>query len=260
MKQAKTGNFQNFKSQLSDYKRSDEVGVLQRDFILMIRRIDELIRENYKKQLVIKDTEYRALQSQVEPHFLYNTFSSINYLAKTGRNQDVSTLIMSLSELLRASISKKPVIFLEEEIQLLNCYINIQKVRYADRANFIIDIDRRHLQYVVPRMILQPLVENSIKYGMENMLGVCTIRVYSENVGENFRLVVEDNGPGMSPDFAAKLNRFEVKPTGTGIGLKNISDRVKSLYGDQYGIEVTSREQERHHITRVAITIPKRGE
>lgn len=256
MKQAETGNFQNFKSELSDYKRSDEVGVLQRDFILMIRRIDELIRENYKKQLVIKDTEYRALQSQIEPHFLYNTFSSINWLAKTGRNKDVSMLIMSLSELLRASISKKPVIFLEEEIKLLTCYINIQKVRYDDRADFIINIDSRHLQYVVPRMILQPLVENSIKYGVENMLGICQIRVYSEDGGNSFTLIVEDNGPGMSLDFVEKLNRFEVEPTGTGIGIKNISDRIKNLYGDGYGLKAASGGG----VTRVAITIPKRGE
>lgn len=253
MQYAENGDFQTSQTGLSDCDRSDEIGVLQSKFVMMILRIRKLIQDNYQKQLLIKDAEYRALQSQIEPHFLYNTFSSINWLAKMGRNEDVSTLIMSLSGLLRATLGKKKIIFLEEEVQLLYSYINIQKVRYADRAEFFVDINPRHMQYLVPKLILQPIVENSIKYGVENMLDVCQIRVYSVDAGDNMKIIVQDNGPGMDPDFVEKLNRFESKPKGTGIGLLSVNDRIKQMYGEKYGLVIES-----HGGVKVTIVMPKR--
>jgi len=256
MKQAETGNFQNVKAELLNYDRTDEVGYLQKDFLKMIRKINTLIEENYEKQLIIKDTEYKALQSQIEPHFLYNTLSSINWLSRTGKCEEISELVISLGGLLRASISKTAAILIEEEVQLLEYYINIQKVRYQDRAQFSVNIDKNHFQYIVPRMILQPIVENSIKYGVENMLEICNISVESSDEGENIKIVITDNGPGMNEEFLQRLRRFDVETKSTGIGLKNIDDRLKIVFGKKYGLYFDSQTGKG---TTVTITIPKRG-
>ena len=110
MKQVETGNFQNVKADLSDYRRGDEVGILQKDFLLMVQRINQLIKQNYEKQLTIQETKYKALQSQINPHFLYNTLSSISWLSKDGRVDEVSRMVLSLSNLLRASVNE-PLFF-----------------------------------------------------------------------------------------------------------------------------------------------------
>jgi two-component system sensor histidine kinase YesM len=255
MKQAERGDFQNVKEDLNDYDRTDEIGYLQKDFLKMIRKIEKLIEENYEKQLVIKDTEYKALQSQIDPHFLYNTLSSVNWLARTGSCEEISELVLSLGSLLRASISKTSVISLKEEAQLLEYYINIQKLRYQDRAEFCITIKEEHLQCFVPKMILQPLVENSIKYGVENMLEICRISVTTVDKGDTFDIVVKDDGPGMEQDFLEKLRNFEVETKGTGIGLKNIDDRLKIIFSKEFGIQIDSAPGVG---TTVTINIPKR--
>lgn len=256
MKQAETGDFQNVEGELFDYDRTDEVGYLQKDFLKMIQKINQLITENYEKQIIIKDTEYKALQSQIDPHFMYNTLSSVNWLARTGKCEEVSEIVISLGNLLRASISKTSVILLRDEIQILEDYINIQQYRYKDRAVFSIDIDESHYGYAVPRMILQPIVENAIKYGIEEMLEICTISVYSKDDGENIKIVVQDNGPGMDEEFLDRVRRFEVQTNSTGIGLKNINDRLKILFGNEYGLIIESRKKVG---TKVTVCIPKRG-
>ena len=256
MKQAETGDFQNVKDELFDYDRTDEVGYLQKDFLKMIRQINKLIKENYEKQIVIKDTEYKALQSQIDPHFMYNTLSSVNWLARTGKNEEISSLVISLGNLMRASIGKTPVIPLKEEVQLLRYYINIQNFRYQDRAEFTIRSDPKHDRCIVPKMILQPIVENSIKYGVEQMLEICRISVYSVDEGENISIAIEDNGPGMEEEFLERLRKFDVQAKGTGIGLKNIDDRLKIQFGKEFGLTIDSKAGIG---TKVTIHMPKRG-
>lgn len=255
MKQAETGEFQNLKEELFDYDRADEVGCLQKDFLKMIQKINGLIRENYEKQLMIQDTKYRALQSQIEPHFLYNTLSSINWLSRAGKNQEISQMVVALSSLLRVSINQKPVVRLGEETRFLEYYIHIQKIRYEGRVLFQIRIPEDHLQYIVPCMILQPIVENSIKYGVEDMLDVCTISVSSMDIGSDIQIVVQDNGPGMGAELLEKLRNFEVTPRGNGIGLLNINERLQILFGEKYGLSIESQSGAG---TIVTIRMPKR--
>lgn len=256
MKKVENGNFQNVRSELHDYERTDEVGSLQKNFLNMIDKINILIKENYEKQLIIKDTEYKALQSQINPHFLYNTLNSINWLAKDGKIEEVSVLVVSLGDLLRASISKQSMVILSDEINLLKCYINIQKMRYEERIDFSLSINEEYLNILVPKMILQPIVENSIKYCVENMLKVCRITVVSYDAGKNVKIVISDNGVGMDIDYLERLRKFEVVTKETGIGLKNIDERCKMLYGDEYGLTIDS---EIGKGTSITITIPKRG-
>lgn len=255
MRQAETGDFQNLKEELFDYDRTDEVGCLQKDFLKMFQKINRLIQENYHSQMVIQDTKYRALQSQIEPHFLYNTLSSINWLAMAGKNEEISQMVLALSGLLRAAINQKPVVSLDEEVQLLEYYVYIQKIRYEGRVLFHIEIPEAHRGYRVPGMILQPIVENSIQYGVENMLGVCTISVYSEDAGDDIRITIRDNGPGMDADLLEKLRRFELKPRGTGIGLRNIHERLRILFGPEYGLQIESQSGRG---TQVTFQVPKR--
>jgi two-component system sensor histidine kinase YesM len=149
---------------------NDEIGQLDHDFNVMINRINELINENYVKQLLIKETELKTLQSQIRPHFLYNTLASINGLAKMNGQDRISAMVKSLSNLLRCSIKNKEIVItIGEELKLLNAYITIQKIRYGERLNFSIDVDESFLEYSTIKLTLQPIVENSITYGLENL-------------------------------------------------------------------------------------------
>lgn len=254
---AETGDFQNLKEDLFDYDRSDEIGCLQNDFLKMFRKINRLIEENYRKQLTIQDTKYRALQAQMEPHFLYNTLSSVNWLAMAGKDAEVSQVVIALSSLLRAAIHQKPAVLLGEEVRLLEYYMDIQKIRFEDRIAFHIQIEPAHRLYIVPCMFLQPIVENSIKYGMDHMLETCVIGVRSEDAGEDIRIIVEDNGPGIPADRLEKLRRLEVVPMGSGIGLRNIDERLHILFSGHYRLQIDSQVGKG---TRVTIQIPKKGE
>lgn len=256
MKQAEHGDFQNIQAELFDYDRTDEVGYLQKDFIKMIRKINVLITEDYRKQLIIKDTEYRALQSQIDPHFLYNTLSTVSWLARTGKTEQISQVTISLGNLMRASISQTSVIQLRDEVDMLQDYINIQRLRYEDRVVFEVDIHEEHLQYAVPKMVLQPIVENAIKYGAEEMLDVCHIRVYSYEEQDRVTVVIEDDGPGLDAKTLCSLRTMTYKPKGTGIGLKNIDDRLKMLFDETSGLRFESGPQVG---MKVSFSIPKGG-
>jgi two-component system sensor histidine kinase YesM len=239
------------------FARSDEMGYLQKRFYIMISRINDLIEENYDKQLIIKDTEYKALQAQINPHFLYNTLSSINWIARANNQQSISMMVESLSGLLRSSIGNmEAVISIREEILLLENYINIQKFRYIDRLQFVVEIDEGYKEYRIPKLTLQPIVENAIRHGLENMLDVCKIKITAQDDSGVLVLTVMDNGPGMEAGFLDKLRKHEVEPKSMGIGLKNINERLKLLFGEPYGLEYESKPGDG---TKVFITLPLRS-
>ena len=220
----------------------------------MIQQIDELIHENYSKQLTIKETEFKALQAQINPHFLYNTLESINWLAKGNGQTQISKMVEALGYLLRNSISlKKPLITIEEELNIVKSYIIIQKYRFEERLEFTIEVDSAVLGIEIPKLTVQPLVENAIHYALEPMIDPCKIRIYSIVTNEEFQLIIEDNGPGMDPDILEKLKRGEVKTRGQGVGLSNINDRIKLAYGEKYGVVIESATGEG---TKIIIGIP----
>lgn len=237
--------------------RSDEVGYLQKRFYIMISRIRDLIEENYNKQLIIKETEYKALQAQINPHFLYNTLSSINWLARSNNQQSISLMVESLSGLLRSSIGNMgAVITIREEIQLIENYITIQKIRYSDQLRFAVKIDENFNEYRLPKLTLQPIIENAIRHGLEKMLDVCEIKVTARVESGNLIITVADNGPGVDAEFLEKMRKYEVEAAGTGIGLKNINERLKLLFGEPFGLEYDSKPGEGMN---VYITVPARS-
>ncbi|MCL6590758.1 MAG: sensor histidine kinase [Firmicutes bacterium] len=238
--------------------RADEIGDLQRDFDIMIQKINVLIKENYTKQLIIKDTQFKALQAQINPHFLYNTLESINWLAKMNHQQEISQIVESLGKLLRNAISNKAqLITLKEEIELLLNYITIQRIRFGERLDFRLEIEDKWQGIFIPKLSLQPLVENSINYGLEQIPGVCRITVKSIDMGDDLCLVIEDNGPGLDPLILDKLDCGNIQPKGLGIGLKNINDRLKLIFGESFGINISGTTGSG---ARIMVRIPKTEE
>ncbi len=254
MKRVEKGEFELEETDVPGANRMDEIGHLHRDFEIMVRKINTLIREDYTKQIVIKDAQLKALQAQINPHFLYNTLESINWLAKVNKQKSISLMVESLGSLLRSAISsKEKVITLSEELALLESYITIQKIRYENRLEFRMEVDGRVKACKIPKLTLQPIVENSINYGLEKMLDACRISVRSVCGEGSFEIVIEDNGPGIEEELLQKLQTGELEPKGFGIGLKNIDHRLKLIFGGQYGISVENKPEEG---TRVSIKIP----
>ncbi|WP_134684098.1 cache domain-containing sensor histidine kinase [Brevibacillus migulae] len=246
------------RSQRSKPMQMDEIGLLHSNFNLMIQRINELIRENYTKQLVIKETEFKALQAQIKPHFLYNTLESINWLAKINQQVQISRMVESLGFLLRSSISpKEPMITLAEEIELIQHYVTIQSYRFEDRLHFTMEIPQEVRDCYLPQFTLQPLLENAIQYALEPMIEPCTIRIKTILEEDGFTLVVMDDGPGMDQEYLEQWEKRSGQTKGQGIGLTNIDERIKLSFGEAYGIKL---ESERGKGTRVHVMLPyKRG-
>lgn len=254
MKIVETGDFESARNYLTLEERNDETGQLQKEFDTMLERINELIQENYEKQLLIKDTSYRMLRAQINPHFIYNTLNTINWMVKWKKNDEVSRLIVEFGKLLRSSLSGEPFATVAEEAELAEGYIAIQTYRYQSRADFIVEKSGELEKYQTPRMILQPLVENAIYYGIEDSLEKCTIRVTVREEPDSILYRVEDSGPGMTPETLQAVRDGTVKSKGNGIGLANIRERLKLLFEDsEFMIDSISGKG-----TRVEIHIPKK--
>ncbi|MCL6604018.1 MAG: sensor histidine kinase [Paenibacillus sp.] len=236
----------------------DEVGLLQRNFRLMIVRINSLIKENYSNQLIIKETEFKALQAQINPHFLYNTLDSIHWLAKKNKQEQISQMVVSLGFLLRSSISlKRNVITIAEELGIVDHYITIQKYRFRERLDMRVNVGEEFYLALIPKLTLQPLLENAIQYALEPMIQPCCIQLSAWCEEDKLVLAIEDNGPGMTEAFLQQMLRGEVKTRGTGIGLLNIQERIKLAFGNDYGLRVISGEGTG---TRVEVLIPLQKE
>ncbi|MBB6670146.1 sensor histidine kinase [Cohnella nanjingensis] len=258
MKLAERGNFAeaNLLPEGDQPVAMDEIGLLHRTFRLMIERIQALITENYSNRLLLKETEFRALQAQINPHFLYNTLESINWLAKVNRQSQISQMVEALGFLLRNSINlKQPILTLAEEIDIVNSYVVIQKYRFEERLDFTLDVPDRYLQRRIPKLTLQPLLENAVQYALEPSIGTCkiSIRACEADEGDDWLVAIKDDGPGMAPDTLTRLRSGELAAKGRGIGLGNIDERIKLAFGERYGIRIDS---EPGRGARVLILLP----
>ncbi|WP_239615974.1 cache domain-containing sensor histidine kinase [Cohnella mopanensis] len=260
MKMAEKGNFAGAHLQTADDSpmSMDEMGLLHRTFRLMVERINTLITENYANQLLIKETEFRALQAQINPHFLYNTLESINWIAKVNKQTQISNMVESLGFLLRNSINmKEEILTLGEELEVVRSYVTIQKYRFDERLDFKLEVPDYLLSRKLPKLTLQPLLENAIQYALEPTIGTSRIVVRAELTKEGLIILVEDDGPGMPHDTLALLRNGEMKAKGKGIGLLNIDERIKIAFGEQYGIRIDSAADTG---TRVLIALPREEE
>ncbi|CAI6086678.1 sensor histidine kinase [Cohnella sp. JJ-181] len=244
MRLAERGNFEeaNLLSMDTASVPRDEVGLLHRSFRIMIERINTLITENFKSRLLVKETEFKALQAQINPHFLYNTLESINWMAKINRQPQISQMVEALGHLLRNSISLgDPLIPLREELALVESYVTIQKFRFEERLEFETDVPEALKGRLIPKLSLQPLLENAINYAVEPSMSPCRIVLRASASEEGLLLLsVEDAGPGMDPRMLERLRSGEARGQGRGIGLLNIDERIKIAFGETYGIRVES--------------------
>lgn len=228
-----------------DISCDDEIGRLGLSFNKMVKEINRLIEEVYVKQYLIKDAEFRTLKAQVNPHFLYNTLESINWMAKMGDCQGVSKMVTTLGKFLRYSISSKgDIITVQEDIEQIDNYLKLQKMRYGEKFNAKIDIEEKVYHKKILKFLIQPLVENAIVHGLEKKRGpgMLTIRGFMENLNICFEII--DDGVGMQSSISK----------GEGLGMKNVDKRIKIHYGDDYGISFQSKDG----LTCVKVVIPSK--
>ena len=239
MQIVENGDFDKAREFLGNSTQKDEIGLITQEFKVTLDKIDHLIQENYKKQILLKDTKYKMLQAQINPHFLYNTLNSIHWMIRSKKNDEAAEMTVALGTILRSALNKQPYVTIEEELECLRKYMTIQKYRYRKRLEFSMECDVSGC-YMIPHMTLQPLVENSIYHGVEKMLKPCTIDVKIEEDKEGIIISVSDNGPGMTGEELEAVRNFTAETKGHGIGLKNIYERLKMAFDDKADFHINS--------------------
>lgn len=217
----------------------DEIGLLNAAFNSMRRRINDLIHEVRVISEKEKEAEVRALQAQINPHFVYNSLDTINWMAIERDQHDISSMIAALSDIMRYAIRPgEPYIALEEELKWAQNYAYLQKMRFEDRFDIHFQVDKALLRQRVPRLFLQPYLENSILHGMEHIEegGLITVTVLPDMGTGGIRVELLDNGSGIKED---ELHSIMLRRT-HGIGIYNLDDRLKLEYGSEYGVSIRS--------------------
>ena len=226
----------------------------------MVEELQELTDKMVKEQEEKRKNELDALQSQINPHFLYNTLDSIMWMIESERYEDAVSMVQALGRLLRISLSRgKNVISVGDELQHARSYLAIQKYRYKNKFTSYFEVEPDIEQYKTIKLVIQPLIENAIYYGMEYMDGEGEIHIRAYTRDQDLYLEVEDNGPGMPEDQVEHLltGGEKARQKGSGIGLKNVNQRIQLYFGTQYGLEIESEPDEG---TVVRIHIPKTTE
>lgn len=216
-------------------KPPGEIGILYESYNSMLNRINQLINDVYIANMEKKDAELKALQAQINPHFLYNTLDSMNWLAIKYKAYDISKMITSLATLLRYSINKGyDRIKLSDELKQVKSYITIQQIRFKDKFEVTYNIDEDVLDCIVIKLILQPLVENAITHGIETFPHKGYIEIKAIRDGQNLVLEVENTG---NPIDLEKVNKLLTEDTHSEhYGIKNVNDRIKFTFGNEYGL------------------------
>ncbi|WP_176461798.1 sensor histidine kinase [Anaeromicrobium sediminis] len=241
-------------------KREDEFGILNKGFNQMVMKVNNLFNEVYVQKLLKKEAELQALQSQVAPHFMYNTLNSIRCVAILQESKTVAEMLGALIELLQLSAGNKmDFITLDEEIKQVKNYILLQKFRYRDLFQVRYEIDKSILMCKVPKLILQPLVDNSIRYGINLRRGDGIIKIRVIKDEKDILLEVEDNGVGMTVDEIKEIIRGKKEQKVGGTGINNINKRIKLYFGDCYELTMRNRE-EGGLIVRMRIPMTFEGE
>lgn len=232
---------------------SCEINALSDSFAHMVLQIQELMEKVRQEEITLRKAELNALQAQINPHFLYNTLDSIAWMCEEGRNKEASEMVGDLAKLFRISISKgHELITIEREVQHAESYLKIQKYRYGNSFTYKIDVEPCCYQYMCNKIILQPLIENALYHGLDMVDdGKITIGVYQKD--DEIILSVDDNGIGMTHEECEEILHKEASHK-AGIGIKNVDDRIKIYFGNQYGLSITS---ELDYGTKIKIRMPK---
>jgi two-component system, sensor histidine kinase YesM len=233
----------------------DEIGEMVEDFNFMIKRISILIDEQYRSGQELKSAELKALQAQINPHFLYNTLDLINWMAIKNKVPEISYMIQVLAKFYKLSLSKgRDIVTIGDEILHVATYIQIQNKRFDEAINLEIDVNEELLEYKILKILLQPIVENSILHGiLQKSSKSGTIKISGELEDDKITLIIKDDGVGMTVEQVNKIFSLENSDQLNGYGIKNINERIKLYFGEQYGLVYKS---ELNIGTTVEIKIP----
>lgn len=237
---------------------NDEVGVLAHNFRQMMRTIDTLIKESANKERLTKEAELKALKTQIDAHFLYNTLENIRMMALIEENYMVSDCLSSLGNMMRYNMKwNSEFVSLKQEINHIKNYVALMNLRYDFEIILNIDIEDKFLDREILKLIVQPLVENAVKHGLSEKLrsenGTIIISIEEDNM--QLYLNVKDNGNGINIEKLQELNNYinGCEDKTYGLGLKNVNDRIKLFYGNHYGVIIESQE---YSYTKVTIKLP----
>ncbi|WP_217593549.1 sensor histidine kinase [Cohnella sp. GbtcB17] len=241
-----------------------ELNLLSGTFNKMTGEIKHLIGEVYEKQLLVKVSEIKFLQSQMNPHFLFNTLITIGYKARLSKDETVYKMVTAMTELLQAGIYSggTDMIPIRQELEFIRFYLYIQKERFDDKFDYAIEVeDESILDLRLPKLSIEPLVENAIVHGLEKKVGKGTLTLRIRREGDTIYFEITDNGLGFESGLMDKDHALSAGKKKTGhhhIGLNNTNKRIKLIYGDAYGIDIESR---RNLGSKVTVRIPAdRGE
>lgn len=231
-----------------------EIQALSLSFEHMVTRIQQLMIRVRQEEVTLRKTELKALQAQINPHFLYNTLDAIGWLCEEERSRDAVEMVNALAKLFRISISKgHELITIEKELEHAQSYLKIENFRYKNQFTYDFEVEEECLAYFCNKITLQPIIENAIYHGLNRMIdeGRIVIRVFAE--AEDVIFEVEDNGVGMTPEQCQSILHKE-QGDKSGIGIKNVNDRIKIYFGEKYGLSIVSELDEG---TKVIIRMPK---
>ncbi len=244
-----TNNFE-FKS----IEGTAEITSLTESFEHMVVQIKELVEKVRQEEITLRKTELKALQAQINPHFLYNTLDAIAWLCEEERHKDAVEMVNSLAKLFRISIIRgHELITIEKEMQHAKSYLKIQNFRYKNQFTYSFDVDEECLNYLCNKITLQPIIENAIYHGIDRMVDEGKINIGIHQKGDKIIFTVEDNGVGMTEEQCEEILHKDAGDR-VGIGIKNVNDRIKIYFGEEYGLTIQSELDEG---TRVTISMPK---
>lgn len=238
----------------------DEFRELAEVYNGMLTRIDTLIQTVYMKEILAKDAQIESLQAQINPHFLYNTLDCIHSLVGMGEMEKVKQTVSSLASIMRMSIKGDGFLQIKEDISYVRQYLFIQKMRFQDRILFLIEVPDSLQNYYIPKLTIQPLLENAIMHGVSSLQEVGMIGVFGDEDENNIYLTVKDNGVGIPKTIVEQLEKtgweepVDFKKEKSHIGIFNIQQRIRLLYGKEYGITVKELKPAG---TSVTVCLPK---
>jgi len=242
-----------------DTERNDEFGLLNRQFMYMVERIRNLIAVSYTTEILHKEAQLQALENQVNPHFLYNTLESVNWRAKAIGEKEISLMVEALGALLRVTLDKRYSNFsLRSELEVVQNYVTIQKIRFEERLEYQVAVPKEFMDIKVPKLTLQPLVENAIRYAIEESTEPCLIQISACKHEDSIYIYVKNKGSYFEDNLLENLQSGKIKANGLGIGILNIHNRLELLYDSAYELRFYNEAEKA--IVRIKIPTGERCE
>ena len=246
---------------ISDPGGSHEIEILYKSYNELLEHITHLIDHINHEQEEKSNYQFQLIQAQIKPHFLYNTLMTIKSLIDLDMNEMAGECVYAMSSFYRLSLNKgNDILRMGDELELSMQYMYIQKLRYIDRLDYIFDIPRSLYDYLIPKMTIQPILENAIYHGIKEKAGKGVVEVVGKDMGDSMEFTISDNGNGMTGQELERLRTSinaetgDIQPRNASFGLYSVNRRIQLLYGEQYGVHIDSRMGE---YTIVTVTLPK---